>query len=370
MKKVINTNQLLQEDRWVLSTLLGNITSFNSTFNQNHILHFSNKNGFSPFLYYLTTQKQIQLPEKLTLELKKAYFTSLLRNTKILTIRDELNKLFSANNLKPLLLKGCTLATSIYPDPALRPMSDIDILFFNNDAEKAHELLIASGGTCSYQEKEHDKRTGHQLPGIMYKGIHIEIHRSLFDTDLNYNISNPYLAKNLECDNTQINSELNFSYLALHAYYTMRRGGIRLSWFLDLILLTKKESLSDKLFNHHIFELNIVKPVYLIIAYTEYIFQYRFDFISDNYRKILTQKEKEKLLELIYSTDQQNTNYSYALALERLKNTKGLYNKIKFIKSVLSNNNTSKSIVLRWFHLSARLMKYIVSRLINKKYNE
>ena len=364
----MDTYLLKQEEHWILSALSGTSLPFKKSFYQDYIVHFANKNGFSPYLYYLSTQKQVQLPNDLILELKKAYFTSLLRNTKILSLRDELTELFLANKLRPVLLKGCTLATSIYPDPSLRPMSDIDMLFLNDDAEKAHQLLLSHGGLCNSIEREHDKRTGHQLPGIMYKGILIEIHRTLFDTDLNDTIPNQYLIKHLNTDQSEIDPELNFAYLALHAYHTMRRGGIRLSWFFDLILLSQKHIINKSYFFEIIKDLNIEKPIREIIAKTEFIFPIQFDFIPQKFRLNLSPNEKGALIKLIHQSDQQNNKYSYELALERFRNTKGIPNKLIFIKSVLSNNTGgSTNAIKRFFIVSTRLLQFGFNKLKKDK---
>ncbi|MBS2098530.1 nucleotidyltransferase family protein [Carboxylicivirga linearis] len=360
--------QLKQEEHWVLSALMSTPLPFKKSFDQDFLVHFTNKNGFSPYLYYLATKKQVQLPDYLTLQLKKAYFASLLRNIKILSIRDELTELFIANKLRPVLLKGCTLATSIYPDPAIRPMSDIDMLFLNDDAEKARQLLLSYGGLCNSIEKEHDKRTGHQLPGIMYKDILIEIHRTLFDTDLNYIIPNQHLIKHLNTDQSEIIPELNFAYLALHAYHTMRRGGIRLSWFFDLILLSQKHTINKSYFFEIIKDLNIEKPIREIIAKTEFIFQYKFNFTPQKFRLNLSPLEKKTLIKLIHQSDQQNNKYSYELALERFRNTNGITNKLNFIKSVLSNSTGhSSNAIKRLFIVFTRLLQFGLNKLKKNK---
>jgi len=49
----------------------------------------------------------------------------------------------TAEGFRPLLLKGVALAHRDYPDPALRPMRDVDLLLSRDEAERAQAFLIA-----------------------------------------------------------------------------------------------------------------------------------------------------------------------------------------------------------------------------------
>lgn len=51
----------------------------------------------------------------------------------------------AAHGIETCLLKGAALAVSAYPDPALRPMSDVDILVRPGDLLRAAEVLRQSG---------------------------------------------------------------------------------------------------------------------------------------------------------------------------------------------------------------------------------
>lgn len=47
--------------------------------------------------------------------------------------------------LRPVLLKGLTLAHRIYPEPWVRPSGDVDVLLRDDEAHRARELLLADG---------------------------------------------------------------------------------------------------------------------------------------------------------------------------------------------------------------------------------
>ena len=362
----VNKYLFSPEEQWVLQSITGKKDPDDLSMNIEHMHAFTLKNGLAPYLFNQYKNKKATLPEQIIAKLKKDYLTSLMRSTRLLAIWQEIKTLFEENGLAPIPLKGIVLATQVYPDPTLRPMSDLDILFIDHQSQKAFELLIAHGGICHEEEAEHDKKTGHQLPGITYKGIMIEIHRSLFDTDLQYIIPNTYLKKNLISSNdiTTFTPEINFIYFSLHAYHTMRRGGIRLSWFLDLLLLSQKQSINTELFIQIITELKLTAPIQQITAQTEYLFNKPFSFLPESFRKPLTQKEKNDLIQLIHSSDQQDTNFSYAIAIERLKNTKGLSGKITFLKSILTKDTQNTlEILKRTLYLSIKLGNHLIHRI-------
>ncbi len=366
MTSKIQTYHLSPEEIWILQILAGEKIPYNPAFNDALVHSIAQKQGFDPYLFYILKEQKEQIPAELYNSLKKDYLSSFVRNTKIHAIWKELKVVFETNNLSPIPLKGLVLSSIVYSDAALRPMSDMDILFFDDQPQKAFDLLISLGGICNKEEAEHDKKTGHHLPGITYKGIYIEIHRSLFDTDMKEIIPNKYLKNHLFSNKgiTTFTPEVNFIYLSLHAYHTMRRGAIRLSWFLDLILLAREQSISYIKFSEIIDELKLKEPLLQIVSKTEFLFNIKFDFIPDNFGKPLTTKEKDKFINLILSGKKQNTDFSYAIALERLKNTKGLKNKAAFLKSVILQNNTNPFIILkRSLYLSVNLAKHLIHKI-------
>lgn len=50
-------------------------------------------------------------------------------------------KLFSENNLTPIVIKGAALSYTTYPDTALRPMRDMDLLFRKSEVDQAQQLM-------------------------------------------------------------------------------------------------------------------------------------------------------------------------------------------------------------------------------------
>jgi hypothetical protein len=91
----------------------------------------------------------------------------------------------AAEGIRVILLKGVALVTSVYEDPALRPMDDIDLLVGERDVARADRLLRSVG----YEPlaRKADPRvqarmiaTHHTYPPLVgRRGIPVELHRDL-----------------------------------------------------------------------------------------------------------------------------------------------------------------------------------------------
>ncbi len=77
-----------------------------------------------------------------------------------------------------LLLKGFGLAFAHYPEPGLRPMRDIDLLFATEQAEQARDLLLGSGFSRIADAGHYGVERMHQLPEIEdpQHGVIYEVH--------------------------------------------------------------------------------------------------------------------------------------------------------------------------------------------------
>lgn len=358
------------EETFVLDYIKGKYPVFHPDYSAQAIQVYAARNGLSPYLFHLIKEKKEAVSDELYALLKKDYLNSFFRNTRIQNAWNDIRALLDANELSYIPLKGIFIASHIYPDSSIRPMSDLDILLLGDGAHKAFDLLLKHGGEIGDEEPaEHDKKTGHHLQAIIYKGVMIELHTSLFPLDMNYQIPNRLIEQHLmqyKGTNT-LPPMLNLCYLCLHAYSTMRRGGTRLSWFLDLKLLAESPYFaSDKTdLEALIRSINITHPVIDVLMKAEFLFDYRFPFVPDKLRKTLSAKETSHFISFIRNSEQQDTSHSYAIAFERLRNTKGLRGKFAFIRSVITKggNKNAVAIAKRLWRLSKR-----VTGMIFKKY--
>ncbi|WP_169829151.1 nucleotidyltransferase family protein [Tsuneonella mangrovi] len=84
--------------------------------------------------------------------------------------------------LEPICLKGVRLAHLDYPRPELRPMRDLDLLLEPADAERAQELLLASGRyKIADGRPAYGIEASHQLPPLVdtERKVMIELHHRL-----------------------------------------------------------------------------------------------------------------------------------------------------------------------------------------------
>ncbi len=76
---------------------------------------------------------------------KREYHLSLANNLRLLHEFDRITALFSEHGIPSIALKGTQLIRELYPNPAIRPMFDIDLLVKREDLKGAHEILRNAG---------------------------------------------------------------------------------------------------------------------------------------------------------------------------------------------------------------------------------
>jgi hypothetical protein len=84
-------------------------------------------------------------PETASPALRKSYYDSAARNLLLFEALDEILKAFTSCGLRPVLLKGADFARRLYPNPALRPMSDLDLWVAPDEVTGAESVLQALG---------------------------------------------------------------------------------------------------------------------------------------------------------------------------------------------------------------------------------
>lgn len=99
----------------------------------------------------------------------------------------ETSELLDRAGIPSVALKGAWLAAHAYPDPALRPMRDIDLLVPEAQVRAAFDLLLAAG----YVQAEPAEMTldeivridKHMPPLIAPRGTRLELHHRLWERD-------------------------------------------------------------------------------------------------------------------------------------------------------------------------------------------
>lgn len=125
-----------------LKKLQNNLTNPSNALNDLNALH-------SNPITDLPNNLMTRLPSNVIQFFRHAYYENLARN---LSLFQELRRILQALNdagIKVMVLKGAALAETVYGNPALRPMSDLDLLIRKEDFMKAERQLLALGYSLS-----------------------------------------------------------------------------------------------------------------------------------------------------------------------------------------------------------------------------
>jgi hypothetical protein len=213
------------------------------------IVSFAARNGVAPWCFYqLKTHDLTQHPDLLALQqkLKGYYLQTLVLNQQRYEAFRQIQQLFQNHHLEVVALKGLALAFSLYPEEALRPMGDIDLLIPSSQVYEARDLILAHGGKPMYVPLSplHDRVHAH-ISALVWKGIMVEPHQRLFGLGSPFNPKNVPLFERIittagHPELKIFDDELMTYHLTAHLIKGYKMGGMRLSWFLDIALLLQR----------------------------------------------------------------------------------------------------------------------------------
>lgn len=177
----------------------------------------------------------------------------------------EINMALAAEGIQAVWLKGAALAHTVYPEPTLRPMIDLDLLVESRDAARALAALIALGYYHEVPEvmevhQLFDQAELHRPPqdthhhlliGGLTGDVVVELHFQLL-------VSQQFLSPEGErwfWTQTQLCScggfnltifrpEAHLLYLCIHAILHGAKADFRLSRYLDLHWLIVEETMN------------------------------------------------------------------------------------------------------------------------------
>lgn len=99
----------------------------------------------APLLWYHLRQAEIAIPAETEQMLRGSYLRQRHATQMHTRVLLEVSELFAQAGIRAIVLKGLGLAYQIYPDPALRPISDVDLLLKRDDILPAREILADAG---------------------------------------------------------------------------------------------------------------------------------------------------------------------------------------------------------------------------------
>jgi hypothetical protein len=101
--------------------------------------------GMAPLLRYHILQAGLSIPAETQQTLMGLYLRHRAFNRAHAQSLAEIVQLLDQSGIQPVLLKGLGLAYQYYPDPALRPATDIDLLVQKNEIAQVQHLLTTAG---------------------------------------------------------------------------------------------------------------------------------------------------------------------------------------------------------------------------------
>jgi hypothetical protein len=126
-------------------------------------------------------RERLGLPAEARGLFRKATMATLHRNLQLAAELKIALRALTAADIPVILLKGAHLMDAVYGNPALRPMSDIDLLIRPEDAPGAVGALAEAGYHADAREAAHSNRMDRDIR-LAKAGVHalvIEVHSDL-----------------------------------------------------------------------------------------------------------------------------------------------------------------------------------------------
>ena len=216
----------------------------------NYFRNLANVHGVAALVCHnLEKHKLISgIPEEIVSYLRSTLMISLSRNTfNTESMRDVL-RMFNAEKIKTVILKGLALENSVYGSSGLRQMSDVDILIDRNECIKARKILMSNGyESLPVKSPFHEMIIDHfgkHLPSLIKNGTSVEIHNELFGdrknlmTKMLYDSSYEF---NIKGEKAWLpRPQIFFLYLIKHLWLHEINNESQLRLYTDLIVLVEK----------------------------------------------------------------------------------------------------------------------------------
>ena len=140
------------------------------------------RHGMGPLAYRHLQDAGVCLPTTVSMALMGSYLRHRHDNQVRARVLAQVVGALEADGIPVIVVKGGALAHLLYPDPALRPMSDLDLLVDTSDLDRAAGVLRELGmGKPAADAGQHGK--GLSTAGVTIEDtwVGIELHSDLFE---------------------------------------------------------------------------------------------------------------------------------------------------------------------------------------------
>ncbi|MFQ5485206.1 MAG: nucleotidyltransferase family protein, partial [Desulfobacterales bacterium] len=136
--------------------------------------------GMGPLLYHHICAIDLKIPDAIRRILRILYLRHQQKNRILIKVLRNVIDLLENEGINALVLKGAALCNTLYPEPGLRPMRDVDIMVSIKNAQRAQKVMIANGFAASREPIPSDH---FHLPELHQTidnvPVCLELHRSL-----------------------------------------------------------------------------------------------------------------------------------------------------------------------------------------------
>lgn len=195
------------------------------------------RHGLGPLTYWHLRAAGAPGPKGVERQLLGLYVRHRHANGVRLRALGQLLRAFQAAGIRVLAVKGAALACLLYPDPALRPMSDLDLLVRARDWSRARGLLAELGYS---RQTPRSSTAAKDIEGVW---VGVELHTHLFSLTLDH-LSAPPLAFELPAQDVA-GFTLGYDEMLWHLCRHLRfHAGVflpwRLIWVTDILGLVER----------------------------------------------------------------------------------------------------------------------------------
>lgn len=204
------------------------------------ILSYLKQNRIVTLFYHLIVKAKLQGDPEFLKLLKEENRKAILKTLHMEGVFKEVLGFFDHENVDALVLKGFSLAYSIYPAKQMRAMADIDLLVGEKDYLQISDLMQRFGATPHKKNEPAGKEFISHDSSFWYKGVLLEIHRHIIPPNETVTLPVELLLKNtvvMEADGITFKTfapELVLFYLLHHFERHAHYGLTRLSWLMDI----------------------------------------------------------------------------------------------------------------------------------------
>jgi len=238
--------------------------------------------GIIPLLYHRLSKENLTglIPSEVVQELKQEYYKSLFSGIRVYDALRNPLKALSEADAEVIMLKGAALAETLYPEIALRPFGDIDILVREEDWPKIkrtlYKLDFKAHGTdiADLPPKLTKFDTVEHLHFLNQQGLNLELHFDLLQLGCAMRSTadawrTAHSVRIAGVETKILSPEYQLLHLCVHLN---KHGYRRFIWFADIANLLRDKTFDWEKLRTIARTEGVLAPVYYTLYYVNLFF--------------------------------------------------------------------------------------------------